>query len=512
MSASREKQARQERINSGWVDPKAVKAAEQRKQEKRSNTIYAIIAVVFVLVIAAALIWRSGTIQKNSKAVTVDGETYTAADVNFYFQNAYNNFTSYYSSIYGFLEFDASMPLREQVMGENAAVMMDAEQGITWHQHFLNEAVENMAAIQKSEKLAAEEGYVYPESVQAQVDESMASLETYAAASGVSVNEYLAASLGSTMTAKVYEKNLLRSLQYEAYMSDYLEAQSYSDAELKEHYDASPNNYDTVSYESAVISIAPEAEEPTEEETAAAKEAGKEIADKMLDELNNGEVLQLLADAEEKATYASSDSIAYTGDELGSWLFDDTRKAGDTGVVESASGYYVVKFNGRARQDYDTVNVRHILIQPTAGTLSSDAEGYEAEQNQLKADAKAQADAILTEWKNGEASEASFAQLAKEHSADSSKYEGGLYTRVYKGQMVEAFEDWCFDPARKTGDTGVVETPYGYHVMFFSGTDLPRWQAAITSELASEATTAFVESLSADADVQYNDFGLKFVS
>ena len=37
--------------------------------------------------------------------------------------------------------------------------------------------------------------------------------------------------------------------------------------------------------------------------------------------------------------------------------------------------------------------------------------------------------------------------------------------------MVEQFEDWCFDKERKPGDTGIVETKYGYHVMYYSSTD-----------------------------------------
>ena len=35
--------------------------------------------------------------------------------------------------------------------------------------------------------------------------------------------------------------------------------------------------------------------------------------------------------------------------------------------------------------------------------------------------------------------------------------------------MVTAFNDWCFDAARATGDTAIVETEYGCHVMYFVG-------------------------------------------
>jgi hypothetical protein len=33
--------------------------------------------------------------------------------------------------------------------------------------------------------------------------------------------------------------------------------------------------------------------------------------------------------------------------------------------------------------------------------------------------------------------------------------------------MVTNFNDWCYDASRQTGDTGIVESPYGYHVMYF---------------------------------------------
>ena len=35
--------------------------------------------------------------------------------------------------------------------------------------------------------------------------------------------------------------------------------------------------------------------------------------------------------------------------------------------------------------------------------------------------------------------------------------------------MVNSFSAWCFDKDRKTGDTGIVMTDYGYHIMYFVG-------------------------------------------
>ncbi|MBQ2384152.1 MAG: peptidylprolyl isomerase, partial [Oscillospiraceae bacterium] len=71
------------------------------------------------------------------------------------------------------------------------------------------------------------------------------------------------------------------------------------------------------------------------------------------------------------------------------------------------------------------------------------------------------------QWKKGDATEDSFAELANKESDDGDGTTGGLYEDVYPGRMVTNFNDWCFDEARKAGDTGIVETEYGYHVMYY---------------------------------------------
>ena len=107
-----------------------------------------------------------------------------------------------------------------------------------------------------------------------------------------------------------------------------------------------------------------------------------------------------------------------------------SRQAGDSAVLEDADNdaYYVVVFNSRGRDDYNTVNVRHILIQPEASELSEDDEGYEDDVAAKDAEAQQKAQDILDEWEAGAATEDSFAELANEYSADGgSNTNGGLY-------------------------------------------------------------------------------------
>ena len=174
-------------------------------------------------------------------------------------------------------------------------------------------------------------------------------------------------------------------------------------------------------------------------------------------------------------------------------------------------------FHDRFLEEYNTIDVRHILIQPEAGTLTSEDEGYEAEQEELKAAAKARAEEIYAQWKAGEATEESFAELANTESSDTgSNTNGGLYTQVAQGEMVPVFNDWCFDDSRKAGDSGIVyaeSTNYsGYHIMYFVGDNIPYWEALVTYDLKVADYSEWEASLAADSTIERGGMGMKFVS
>ena len=520
MSAAKDNETQQNRTTSDTA--RKPHQTAQQKSEARSNLMYSAIVVLFLVVAAITVIWRSNIIQKSATAATIDEEKYTASEVSFYYQNAYYNFVNNYSYLISYFGLDTSLPLEGQPINETAAAMLGLEVGGTWHDYFLEQALNQIATIQTALNNAEAEGFTYSAGVQAQYDDSMAALKSVATASGLSTNQYLKNNFSSTMSEKVYSAELMRMFQFDDYMNAHMDSLTYTDEQMEEIYAADPNSYDKVSYKAVMISGTAESTtnddgetvEPTEEEIAIAKGAAKDAADKMLRDYkaSSSSNLASLADAYgDGATYSENAAMAYSGDALTEWLFATERQSGDSAVIESGSNYYVAVFNERYREEYETIDVRHILIQPAAGELSEDDEGYEDEQAQLKADAKAQADDILAQWQAGEATEDTFAQLAMEHSVDGSKYVGGLYTRVYQGQMVTTFEDWCFDSSRQVGDTGIVETPYGYHVMYFSGKNLPYWQTMIASTLEDEEYGTWYEGLSANSQIQQHDFGMKFV-
>ena len=142
-------------------------------------------------------------------------------------------------------------------------------------------------------------------------------------------------------------------------------------------------------------------------------------------------------------------------------------------------------------KEYSTVNVRHILIQPE--DTSDKASVAEAEET---------AKTLYAQWKKNP-KEDYFAELAEKNSKDTgSTSNGGLYEDVYPGQMVQSFNDWCFDSSRKKGDSGIVKTDYGYHIMYFVSNNGVYWKTQVPKDMANdysqENITAKLEKIKAD--------------
>lgn len=147
------------------------------------------------------------------------------------------------------------------------------------------------------------------------------------------------------------------------------------------------------------------------------------------------------------------------------------------------------------------VNVRHALIMPEGATSETIRTETFSEEAWAASEKKAQE--LYDQWKNGDMSEESFAALANAESQDGDGTTGGLFENVYKGQMVEEFENWCFDETRQVGDHGIVKTAFGYHIMFFCGSQ-DVWYATaendLINELAYEMLDAALEKHTATVD------------
>ncbi len=151
---------------------------------------------------------------------------------------------------------------------------------------------------------------------------------------------------------------------------------------------------------------------------------------------------------------------------------------------------------GVEKTDQNVVNVRHILAMPEQD-VDSDGDGTnDSSSDDAWAAAEGRINTIYEDWKK-EPTEDNFADLASSMTDDTgSAGNGGLYENIYPGQMVEEFANWCFDAARKPGDTDIVRTQYGYHLMYFSSEgDRPYWQIVAEEECVYEKFNKIIDEL-----------------
>ncbi|MBQ7801168.1 MAG: peptidylprolyl isomerase [Oscillospiraceae bacterium] len=511
------------------------KQLTEQKEAKKLKIYTTVFVVVLALMIVAAVwiavsntIAHNGVRERGTTALTVGEHEISNAELNFFYIDAVNNFYSQYGSYASLFGLDTTLPLNEQVT--------DEETGATWADDFLNSAKENARAVYALADEAKAQGYTLSDEEKAEIETHLSNLSLYASYYGYSnAEDYLKAMYGNGATEKTYRAYAeLTSLasSYETYYADSL---VYDDAALREAESENYAEYSSFSYNTYYLSTSKFLEGGTtddegnttysDEEKAASVTAAEEAA-KALAEGEYASVadldaaiaaLEINAETEgaasttyEDTAYASINSVVQE------WVTDESRVSGDVTYIastththaegethsddedsseyETVNGYYVVYYVGTNDNTFALANVRHILVAFEGGT--TDDNGNTTYSDEEKAAAKDEADAILADWKAGEATEDSFAALANEKSDDGDGTTGGLYEDVYPGQMVTNFNDWCFDESRKAGDTDVIETEYGYHVMYYVGDSETNYRDyQIINTLKSADTDAWFNAL-----------------
>ena len=157
--------------------------------------------------------------------------------------------------------------------------------------------------------------------------------------------------------------------------------------------------------------------------------------------------------------------------------------------------------------------LRHILIRPTGG--KTDADGKVTCTDEQWEAARVKAQSLLDQWLAGEATEESFAALAKEHSHDdSSKAEGGLYEGLYsKSNQPKEMKDWYLAEGRRSGDYTLVKSDYGYHILRVSQME-ELWVYFCRSILMENAQADIINQaiLAFPAKIHYENIGLATVT
>jgi len=166
------------------------------------------------------------------------------------------------------------------------------------------------------------------------------------------------------------------------------------------------------------------------------------------------------------------------------------------GGVQQPTQQEIQQYYNAHRSEYSTpeqAKSRHILIKVAPG---ADAK--------TDAAAKAKAEGILKQIQGG----ANFADLAKKNSDDpGSKDTGGELGFAQRGHMVPEFDNAIF--SQKIGDTKIIKTQYGYHIVQVEERTaahaqslndvLPTIQATLIRQKSAAAQDNYARNLTSEA-------------
>ena len=500
MSASREKKARKD----GGV-PQANPQQAAAKAKTRKNVLTGIaVALVVVLIIGSIVLFKGPYFRTHSVAVTTGTHELAPITVRYFYQDAFTQFYQTYGSMLGSVYASGS---------DISTQVYDEETGKTWGDALMESAIEQIRTTYAVYDDAVANGYVLSEAGETALSNTESMITMYATLSQVSENDYLRATYGNGASLQSYldYQRILVTASY--YQQENRDSYTYTADELNAAYEESPADYNVYSYHTYLIR--PDStSESTDEESEAAKAEALEKAENMAAASENDLEQYLALCNELSGTENYTDGTmslrenyraSSMSDEVKAWVTDAARQEGDTTVIETESGDYVLYFVSVGTNDYDALNIRSIKI---SATTTDDSGNTVADWDT----AKTQLDAFQAELDAADDPLTALDDLAKTYSSDTNtKYDGGKYETVHRGQFESAVDDWLFDETHAAGDTTVIEGSDGYYFLYVEGSAGSYRDYLVDQALRNSDYSDWYNALVENATAEENDFGMGHV-
>lgn len=477
---------KQEKVMTRYDRKMQEREAAKKKAEKedRISKITGIVIVAALFCLVASFPIRS-YMTINGTYIEVAGEKVSRVEFDYNYNLMKNNYLSQYSYYLSMFGIDLSGDLSTQMYSDT----------LSWQDYFEQMAAENIAANKALRDQAKAAGFTYDATEEyAKYEET---LKTAAEEAGMTEKAYIQQTYGTYATASRIKGYIKEAMEISAFYDQVSEEKAPTEEEIQSYYEENKNNYDSVDYRLVTVN-AELPTEPTEladpvEETDSTDDTTSTDTEDKAYEPSEAEIEFAMRQAHDKAEEALA-TVATEGDlhenakssEVQSlmrdWLFDSERKAGDSTVIENSSSnlYYVLEFEDRYLDQAPTIDARIIT---------------------LNQDSTADANALLEDWKNGAATEDSFAELADNQGASA---EGGLYEGLTSTSMDANLSAWLFDSARAAGDTTAIVGGEGAnsYVVYYVGTNQPEWSQKIKSTLLSTTMSEYLDEISKDYPVE----------
>ncbi len=458
-----------------------------------------ILITVCVVLVAALVIGltvytnlaSSGSLLRMKTAAETENFEVDGAMMTYFFNVNYQSYSSYIS----YLGVDTSVSLKAQ---ECPYIT-----GGTWFDYFASIAKTNVNQVLALCEAAHEAGVELDDADLAGVDTTVDTIRESAKTYGYSLDQYLTLTMGTGINEKDVRNCLELTALASKYTNIYIEGLSYTEEQLEAYYSENTASFDGVDYLVFTTESSDFMDKDTDGnpvgDTTEASATAKAYADRLAAAASEDEFVSVVGEYitetygseyvdDEVAACYNTHTVASNIPEASEWAF--SASVGDTFVIgeEGSTTFSVYYLTAESyREEATTRNVRHIL-------LSSDT--YEDSTT---------AETVYADLEAAGFSDDKFNELVLKYSEDTgSVNNGGKYENVARGETANEFNAWLFDDSRAEGDTGIVESTFGWHIMQYLGEgDKESWMVTAESLLQEEDYRAHMEEYA--AKITYND-------
>ena len=492
---------------------------EARNTAKKvaNKVISIVLCAVIVLGVVAFSLNYYGALQRVIKIGGVGSDqSVSIAEYEYYYMRAYNQvryqaqyYQYYYQTSNG---YDLSLTPEEQTQTTKDA---DGNE-ITWVEKLHEDTLEIIQLHKAYYNEALKMGLKLTKADEAFIDKQIEDLRDEAKSAGsnssssnsenkvtYSLNAYLRKVYGGSINERFLRKQLKIQVLAQKYLTERTNeiAKDYDQKDIDAEYKKDTTAYDFVTFRAYTFKTTELTKEDNETDDALKARQAKanaEVKKNANDFYNavtndatftakakelNKDTADYNVDKETKYSMLKSTAQSTFSEDAAKWLFDSSTKVGSKKLFsDEENGKYIVVLALSKPHQEQTVTARHILFQTKDQNSGNDLSEEEIAKK------KTQAEDVLKKFNEGDKTEDSFAALANEYNEDTgSSSNGGLYEHIYPGQMVTEFNDWVFDANRKAGDVELVETDYGYHIIYFVAKDgKDYYDSAIRSSKANK--------------------------
>lgn len=492
---------------------------EARNTAKKvaNKVISIVLCAVIVLGVVAFSLNYYGALQRVIKIGGVGSDqSVSIAEYEYYYMRAYNQvryqaqyYQYYYQTSNG---YDLSLTPEEQTQTTKDA---DGNE-ITWVEKLHEDTLEIIQLHKAYYNEALKMGLKLTKADEAFIDKQIEDLRDEAKSAGsnssssnsenkvtYSLNAYLRKVYGGSINERFLRKQLKIQVLAQKYLTERTNeiAKDYDQKDIDAEYKKDTTAYDFATFRAYTFKtteLTKEDKETDDALKARQAKANAEVKKNANDFYNavtndatftakakelNKDTADYNVDKETKYSMLKSTAQSTFSEDAAKWLFDSSTKVGSKKLFsDEENGKYIVVLALSKPHQEQTVTARHILFQTKDQNSGNDLSEEEIAKK------KTQAEDVLKKFNEGDKTEDSFAALANEYNEDTgSSSNGGLYEHIYPGQMVTEFNDWVFDANRKAGDVELVETDFGYHIIYFVAKDgKDYYDSAIRSSKANK--------------------------